>query len=123
MGLKGAGDRQGNTDDGCTPGGRGDRSIVAVGWAVAGALVDAGFDVVGTSRDTTGATAPGGVMLLALDVGSDESVAGFVDDVIARFGRIDTGQQRRCGAVAPRRRAPSRRPRGCSTCAFSAWSG
>lgn len=60
-----------------------------IGAAAAAALVRAGFAVVGTSRNTAGATAPEGVTLLALDVGSDESVAGLVDDVIARFGRID----------------------------------
>jgi NAD(P)-dependent dehydrogenase (short-subunit alcohol dehydrogenase family) len=60
-----------------------------IGAAAAAALVDAGFDVVGTSRDTARATPPDGITFLALDVGRDESVAGLVDDVIARFGRID----------------------------------
>ena len=60
-----------------------------IGAAAAAALVEAGFDVVGTSRNTAGVTAPDGVTFLALDVASDESVAALVDQVIARFGRID----------------------------------
>ena len=60
-----------------------------IGAAAAAALVEAGFDVVGTSRNTASVTAPEGVTFLALDVASDESVAALVDDVIARFGRID----------------------------------
>lgn len=60
-----------------------------IGAAAAAALVDAGFDVVGTSRNPAGASAPDGITFLALDVGRDESVAGLAEDVIARFGRID----------------------------------
>jgi NAD(P)-dependent dehydrogenase (short-subunit alcohol dehydrogenase family) len=60
-----------------------------IGAAAAAALVQAGFDVVGTSRNTAGVTAPDGVTFLALDVASDESVAALVDQVIARFARID----------------------------------
>ncbi len=60
-----------------------------IGAAAAAALVRAGFDVVGTSRNPAAATGPDGITFLALDVGRDESVAGLVDDVIARFGRID----------------------------------
>ena len=60
-----------------------------IGAAAAAALVEAGFDVVGTSRNTAGVTALDGVTFLALDVASDESVAALVDQVIARFGRID----------------------------------
>ena len=79
-----------------------------IGAAAAAALVEAGFDVVGTSRNTAGVTAPDGVTFLALDVASDESVAALVDQVIARFAssRDDGG--------APLRRAPSNRLSACS---------
>ncbi len=60
-----------------------------IGAATAAALVRAGFDVVGTSRNPAGASKAEGITFLALDVGRDDSVAGLVDDVIARFGRID----------------------------------
>jgi NAD(P)-dependent dehydrogenase (short-subunit alcohol dehydrogenase family) len=60
-----------------------------IGEAVAIAFVEAGYDVVGTSRNSAGTVSPVGVTLLDLDVGSDDSVAALVDDVIGRFGRID----------------------------------
>src|SRR4051794_16499103 len=60
-----------------------------IGAAAAAALVEAGFEVVGTSRNTAGVTAPDGVTFVALDVASDESVAALVGEVIGRFGRID----------------------------------
>ncbi|NEB04138.1 oxidoreductase [Streptomyces sp. SID13726] len=59
-----------------------------VGKETARALVDAGFDVVGTSRKATGNTARG-VTFLPLDVTSDDSVSSLVQQVIERFGRID----------------------------------
>lgn len=52
-------------------------------------LVEAGFDVVGTSRNTNGLGSRPGVTLRDLDVTSDESVAALVEGVIADFGRID----------------------------------
>ncbi|BBY27053.1 oxidoreductase [Mycolicibacterium sediminis] len=52
-------------------------------------LVEAGFHVVGTSRDTTGLNPPSGVTLRDLDVTSDESVAALVEGVVTGFGRID----------------------------------
>lgn len=52
-------------------------------------LVDAGFDVVGTSRNSRGSDPVRGVTLLDLDVTNDESVAALIDGVITRFGRID----------------------------------
>ncbi|KAA0094200.1 oxidoreductase [Mycolicibacterium sp. P1-18] len=58
------------------------------GFAALG-LVEAGFDVVGTSRDTTGLESRPRVTLRDLDVTSDESVAALVEGVIADFGRID----------------------------------
>jgi NAD(P)-dependent dehydrogenase (short-subunit alcohol dehydrogenase family) len=60
-----------------------------IGKEAALALVKAGFEVVGTGRDTSRVTAPAGVTYLDLDVTSDESVASLVKQVIERFGRID----------------------------------
>ncbi|WP_221179352.1 oxidoreductase [Streptomyces botrytidirepellens] len=60
-----------------------------IGKAAALALVEAGFDVVGTSRDTSRAAPLDGVTFLDLDVASDASVTAVVQQVIDRFGRID----------------------------------
>ena len=60
-----------------------------IGKAAALALVEAGFEVVGTSRDTSGVTRRDGVTFLDLDVASDKSVTAVVERVIERFGRID----------------------------------
>jgi NAD(P)-dependent dehydrogenase (short-subunit alcohol dehydrogenase family) len=60
-----------------------------IGRAAARALAEAGFEVVGTSRNTAKATPADGVRFLDLDVTSDESVASVVGQVIERFGRID----------------------------------
>jgi NAD(P)-dependent dehydrogenase (short-subunit alcohol dehydrogenase family) len=60
-----------------------------IGKAAALALADAGFDVVGTSRNTSRALQRNGVTFLDLDVTSDESVSAVVRRVIERFGRID----------------------------------
>jgi NAD(P)-dependent dehydrogenase (short-subunit alcohol dehydrogenase family) len=60
-----------------------------IGKAAALALVAAGFEVVGTSRDTSRVTPLDGVTFLGLDVGSDTSVTATVGQVIERFGRID----------------------------------
>ena len=60
-----------------------------IGKATALALVEAGFDVVGTSRNTSKVTHRDGVMFLDLDVASDESASTVVQQVIERFGRID----------------------------------
>jgi NAD(P)-dependent dehydrogenase (short-subunit alcohol dehydrogenase family) len=64
-----------------------------IGKAAAHALVKAGFDVVGTSRRTpsngAGTGAGAGVTFLDLDVTSDESVTGVVQQVLDRFGRLD----------------------------------
>lgn len=60
-----------------------------IGEAAALALVEAGFDVIGTSRNTSGMTDRDGVTFLDLDVSSDESVASAVEQVIERFGRLD----------------------------------
>ena len=60
-----------------------------IGKAAAVALVEAGFDVVGTSRDTSRVAPLGGVTFLDLDVASDTSVTSAVQQVIERFGQID----------------------------------
>src|SRR6266568_5073500 len=60
-----------------------------IGKAAALALVDAGFEVVGTSRNTSGVAPLDEVTFLDLDVTSDESVSTAVGRVIERFGRLD----------------------------------
>ncbi|MGP4084817.1 oxidoreductase [Streptomyces sp. KR55] len=60
-----------------------------IGRETALALVAAGFDVVGTGRDTSRVAPLGGVTFLDLDVASDASVTTAVQQVIVQFGRID----------------------------------
>ena len=60
-----------------------------LGKFAARALMDAGFQVVGTSRKTAGLDHSQGVTFIDLDVTRDESVASAVEAVIAQFGRID----------------------------------
>lgn len=60
-----------------------------IGKSTAGALVAAGFEVIGTGRKTSGLTPPAGVTYLDLDVASDDSTTAVVEQVIERFGRID----------------------------------
>src|SRR6266487_84011 len=60
-----------------------------IGEAAALALADAGFEVVGTSRNASKVAPRDGVTFLDLDVTSNESVATVVGQVIERFGRID----------------------------------
>ncbi|MFI6566179.1 oxidoreductase [Streptomyces sp. NPDC050534] len=60
-----------------------------IGNATASAFVTAGFEAIGTGRNTSGLTPPAGVTFLDLDVTSDESVTAAVREVIERFGRID----------------------------------
>ncbi len=60
-----------------------------IGKAAAITFAAAGFEVIGTGRNTARATAPAGVTYLDLDVTSDESVASLVKQVIERYGRID----------------------------------
>ncbi|WP_029111914.1 oxidoreductase [Mycobacterium sp. URHB0044] len=60
-----------------------------IGKTAATALVQAGFEVIGTSRNTARVTPVNGVTFLDLDVASDESVTAAVGQVIQRFGRID----------------------------------
>lgn len=60
-----------------------------LGRFAARALLDAGYQVVGTSRNTAGLDDEQNLSFLELDVTRDESVVAAVDMVIARFGRID----------------------------------
>jgi len=60
-----------------------------IGQAAALALADAGFQVVGTSRNTSRVTPSHGVTFLELDVASDDSATSVVQQVIQRFGRLD----------------------------------
>src|SRR5215210_4690386 len=60
-----------------------------IGQAAARALVEAGFEVVGTSRHASGITDRDGVTFLELDVTSDDSVGTAVRRVIEQFGRLD----------------------------------
>jgi NADP-dependent 3-hydroxy acid dehydrogenase YdfG len=60
-----------------------------IGKAAASALVDAGFEVVGTGRHTARVTAGDRVSYLGLDVTSDASVpAGAFDKQIRRVNRL-----------------------------------
>ncbi|WP_102142030.1 oxidoreductase [Mycobacterium hubeiense] len=60
-----------------------------LGKFAAHALVKAGFEVVGTSRNTEGLIRREGVTFIDLDVTSDDSVALLVKRVLGQFGRID----------------------------------
>ena len=60
-----------------------------IGKVASLALVEAGFEVVGTSRNTGGIHQRDGMTFLDLDVTSDESVTGLVGRVLEQFGRID----------------------------------
>jgi NAD(P)-dependent dehydrogenase (short-subunit alcohol dehydrogenase family) len=60
-----------------------------IGRATAESFVAAGFEVVGTSRKTSGVAPVHGVTFVDLDVTSDESVSMAVARVIERFGRLD----------------------------------
>ncbi|WP_315858312.1 SDR family NAD(P)-dependent oxidoreductase [Rhizobium leguminosarum] len=60
-----------------------------IGKATAIALAAAGFQVIGTGRNTAQLVPPAGVIYLDLDVTSDESVASAVNQVIDRFGHVD----------------------------------
>jgi NAD(P)-dependent dehydrogenase (short-subunit alcohol dehydrogenase family) len=60
-----------------------------IGQDVARRLVDAGFQVVGTSRDASALVGSDGLTFVDLDVSSDNSVAAAVEHVVGRFGRLD----------------------------------
>jgi NAD(P)-dependent dehydrogenase (short-subunit alcohol dehydrogenase family) len=59
-----------------------------IGKAAALALAAAGFQVTGTSRNTSRVTPRDGVMFLDLDVTSDEPASAVARQVTGRFGRI-----------------------------------
>lgn len=63
--------------------------VAGLGKSAALALVKAGFEVVGTSRNTEGLTRRDGVTFFDLDVTSNESVALLAKKVVGEFGRID----------------------------------
>jgi NAD(P)-dependent dehydrogenase (short-subunit alcohol dehydrogenase family) len=60
-----------------------------IGKEVALRLVETGFHVVGTSRDTSSLTGREGLSFVDLDVSSDASVTAAVEQVVGRFGRLD----------------------------------
>src|SRR3954465_14316508 len=60
-----------------------------IGEAAARALVEAGFNVYGTSRRAVAGEERNAGTFLPLDVTDDESVAGAVREVLGRSGRID----------------------------------
>ncbi|KRF22372.1 oxidoreductase [Phycicoccus sp. Soil802] len=60
-----------------------------IGKEVAHRLVEAGFQVVGTSRHASGLTGRDGLTYVDLDVSNDASVIAAVEHVIGRYGRLD----------------------------------
>lgn len=60
-----------------------------IGSAAAFALAAAGFEVVGTGRDTSRVGPHDRITFFDLDVSNDASVAAVIQRVIERFGRID----------------------------------
>lgn len=60
-----------------------------IGRATATRLAEAGFEVVGTSRNASRVIHLDGVAFLDLDVASEESVTAAVEEVVERFGRLD----------------------------------
>ena len=60
-----------------------------IGRATAQALAEAGYRVVGTSRDSSRAAPLSGVTFLDLDVRSEASVEALVSAVLHLYGRID----------------------------------
>jgi short-subunit dehydrogenase len=60
-----------------------------IGELAAEALVERGFHVIGTGRDTSRARPRDGITVMDLDVTSDQSVTETVAQFISRFGRID----------------------------------
>ena len=64
-------------------------AAAGIGKATSAGLVEAGFEVVGTSRNTSEITPRDGVTFLDLDVTSDESVSNAVQRVIEQFERLD----------------------------------
>ena len=93
-----------------------------IGKAAALALADAGFEVIGTGRNTARITPRGGVTYLDLDVSSDESVAAVVQQVTGRFGRLDVLVNNAgigSAGAAEETRSPRRRASSTSTSSAS----
>ena len=91
-----------------------------IGKATAIALAAAGFQVIGTGRDTARLTAPAGVTYLDLDVTSDASVASAVAirPPSGTAARSAAGSGSRAGTGTRRSRSPGRsRSRLRTTCA------
>ena len=96
-----------------------------IGKAAALALVEAGFKVVGTSRNTSRVAPLDGVTFLDLDVTSDESVSSAVRarDRAVRADSTSWSTTRAPAQPAPPRKAPSPRTSASSTSTSSASSG
>jgi NAD(P)-dependent dehydrogenase (short-subunit alcohol dehydrogenase family) len=60
-----------------------------IGQGIARLLGQRGFQVFGTSRNPSAFEAMSGVEMLPLDIRSDESVRGCMDEVSKRAGRLD----------------------------------
>ena len=92
-----------------------------IGKAATLALAQAGFEVIGTSRNASRVADRAGVTFLDLDVASDESVTAVVQQVIKRYGRLDVlVNNAGIGSRALPRKPPSRRTRASSTSTSSA---
>ena len=95
-----------------------------IGKAAAIALVEAGFEVVGTSRNTSRVAPLDGVTFLDLDVTSDESVSTAVGRCsIGSGGSMSWSTTRAPAQPGPPRKAPSPRTSASSISTSSGSSG
>ena len=94
------------------------------GIGKAAALAVAGFEVIGTSRNTWRVTPRDAVMFLGLDVTSDESASTMVQQALERFGRIDVlVNNAGVGTTGPAEESSVAQARASSTSTSSASSG